>query len=199
MGSDARFGLVGSGFANNFYSLTSLNDMIYRTRADGTCKPFADLSQLGSPVGLTFTPDGSAMLVTISADAMPSATTPAKGAIIRITPDGKVDPKPIATGLTGPSGIAIAPPGFGDYAGDVFVTDVGDSEVPVPQTQKLKRDGKIFRVTKRGELKLVASGFINPGCLRFIGNHLWVTDLNGDFMAGMRELPDGFLVQIDVK
>jgi hypothetical protein len=199
MGSDARFGPVGSGFANNLYSITSLNRMVYRTLADGTCTPFADLSQLGAPVGLTFTPDGSAMLVTIAADAITSPTTPAKGTIIRMTPDGKVDPKPIATGLIGPSGIAVAPPAFGDYAGDVFVTDVGDSEMPVPQGQRLKRDGKIFRVTKQGELKLVASGFINPGCLRFIRNHLWVTDLNGDFMAGMRELPDGFLVQIDVK
>jgi hypothetical protein len=70
-------------------------------------------------------------------------------------------------------------------------------EVPVPQTQALKPDGKVYRVTADGALKLVASGFVNPAGLRFIGNHLWVTDINGDFIAGMRELPDGFLVQLD--
>jgi hypothetical protein len=93
----------------------------------------------------------------------------------------------------------VAPPGFGDYAGQIFVTDVGDIQVPVPQTQELKRDGKVYRVTREGELKLVASGFVNPAGARFIGHHLWVTDINGDFIAGGRELPDGFLVQIDAK
>ena len=29
-----------------------------------------------------------------------------------------------------------------------------------------------------GELKLVASGFVNPSGLRFVGHHLWVTDIN---------------------
>jgi len=79
------------------------------------------------------------------------------------------------------------------------MTDVGDLEVLVPQTHTLKRDGKIFRVTSDGELKLVASGFINPAGLRFIGHHLWITDVNGDFIAGMRELPDGFLVELNLK
>jgi hypothetical protein len=196
-GFDAHFGPAGSGFANTFYSLTTLNDMVYQTLPDGTCKPFVDTSKLGSPAALTFTPDGSAMLVAIAPNALPSATSNAKGAIMRITAEGKIDPKPIATGLVGPGGIAVAPPGFGNYAGMIFVTDTGDLEVPVPQTQPLKRDDKIFRVTRQGELKLVASGFINPAGLRFVGRHLWITDVNGDFIAGMRELPDGFLVRLD--
>jgi hypothetical protein len=164
LGSDARFGPPGSGFANVFYSITVLNDMIYQTLPDGTCKPFVDLSKLGAPQGMTFTTDGSAMLVKIAAtEGFPSATTPAKGAIIRIMPDRKIDPKPVAAGLVGPSGITVAPASLGDFAGQIFFTDVGDIEMPVPQTQPLKRDGKIFRVTPQGELKLVASGFINPG------------------------------------
>ncbi|MGH7837751.1 MAG: hypothetical protein ACREQC_08005, partial [Candidatus Binataceae bacterium] len=60
-GVDARFGPAGSGFAGKFYSIAALNDMIYQTTADGACKPFVDLSQHGSPAGLTFTPDGAAM------------------------------------------------------------------------------------------------------------------------------------------
>jgi hypothetical protein len=198
IGTDARFGPPGSGFANIFFSLTGLNDMIYQTSPDGICKPFVDTAQYGGPAGITFTPDGSAMLVTAAPEVLTSATSGPNGVTIRIAPDGKIDPKPVVTGLIGPAGMAIAPPGFGDYAGQIFVADVGDFELPVPQTQPLKCDGKIYRVTPQGELKLVASGFVNPGCLRFIDNHLWVTDVNGDFIGGMRELPDGFLVQLDL-
>jgi len=198
-GVDARFGPAGSGFANKFFSIAALNDMIYVTTADGACKPFADTSQFGSPFGLTFTTDGSAMLATVAGGEVVSSNTAAKGMIVRISPDGKVDPKPVVSGLVRPAGIDIAPAGFGEYAGQIFVADMGDIQVPVPQTQALKRDGKIYRITKEGELKLVASGFVNPSGLRFIGDHLWVTDINGDFIAGMRELPDGFLVQIDAR
>ena len=196
-GADARFGPDGSGFANTFYSITILNNMIYQTSPDGTCKPFADLSQLGAPDALTFTPDGSAMLVTVTPGEITASGKGANGMIVRITPDGKVDPKPIATGLTSPLGLAVAPASFGGHGGEIFVSDIGDIQAPVPQTQALKRDGKLYRVTKDGELKLVAAGFVNPAGVHFIGNHLWVTDINGDFVAGMRELPDGFLVQLD--
>ncbi|HVN91060.1 MAG TPA: hypothetical protein VMT61_14705 [Candidatus Binataceae bacterium] len=196
-GFDAHFGPAGSRFANIFYSLTVLNDMIYQTFPDGSCKAFVDTSQFGSHAALTYTGDGSAMLVAMAPEALPSAASTAKGVIMRISSDGKIDSKPIARGLVGPAGIAVAPPGFGNYGGEIFVADSGDLRVPVPQTQTLKRDGKIFRVTPDGELRLVASGFINPSGLRFIGKHLWVTDVNGDFVAGMRELPDGFLVQLD--
>jgi hypothetical protein len=198
-GVDARFGPPRSSFANRFYSITALNDMIYQTMADGSCKPFANLSAVGAPAGLTFTADGSAMLVTVSPGEIVSSRKERTGMIVRVTPDGKLDPKPVVTGLTTPMGLAIAPPGFGSFAGQIFVNDLGEIQAPVPQTQALKRDGRVYRVTKDGELKIVASGFVNPAGARFIGNHLWVTDINGDFIAGTRELPDGFLVQIDAR
>jgi hypothetical protein len=198
-GIDARFGPNGSAFANVFYSITVLNNMIYQTLPDGSCKPFADLSRFGSPAALTFARDGSAMLVTVTPGEATASGKGPSGLIVRITPDGKIDPTPVAKGLTLPFGLDIAPAGFGAYGGQIFVADMGDPQTPVPQTQALKRDGKVYRVTKDGELKLVASGFVNPAGVRFIGNHLWVSDINGDFVAGMRELPDGFLVQIDAR
>ena len=198
-GVDARFGPPGSAFAGHFFSITALNDTIYETSSDGSCKPFADLASLGSPAGLTFSPNGSVMLVTVSPGEIVSSRKQPKGLIVSVAPDGKIDPKPVATGLTTPLGLDVAPPGLGDFAGQIFVSDVGDIQVPVPQTQQLKRDGKIYRVTKEGELKLVASGFVNPAGVRFIGHNLWVTDINGYFIAGGRELPDGFLVQIDTR
>jgi hypothetical protein len=195
-GAGAAFGPPGSGFANRFFSITILNKTIYQAEADGSCKPFVDLSETGA-LGLTFTADGSAMLVTGTPADLSATEQKAKGTVVRITPDGKVDPKPVVTGLQNPSGIAIAPGNFGRYGGEIFVADLGEFELPVPQTQALKRDGKVYRVTKAGELRLVASGFVNPAGLLFFKNHLWVTDVNGDFIAGGRELPDGFVVQID--
>jgi hypothetical protein len=198
-GVDARFGPAGSPFAGRFFSITALNDTIYQTAPDGSCKPFADLSAFGSPAGLTFSSNGSVMLVTVSAGEIVSSGHQPGGMIVSIAPNGKVDAKPVAKGLTSPLGLAIAPSGFGDFEGQIFVTDVADIQVPVPQRQPLKRDGKLYRVSKAGELKLVASGFVNPAGAHFIGQHLWITDINGDFIAGGRELPDGFLVQIDAK
>jgi hypothetical protein len=55
-GVDAHFGPPGSGFANRFYTITALNDMIYQTMADGSCKPFANLSTVGAPVTRTIIP-----------------------------------------------------------------------------------------------------------------------------------------------
>ena len=42
----------------------------------------------------------------------------------------------------------------------------------------------------------VAAGFFNPAGVRFIDGKLWVSDINGDFIAGKRELPDGFIAEI---
>jgi hypothetical protein len=195
-GAAAAFGPTGSGFANRFFSITVLNKTIYQTTADGACKPFADLSATGA-TALAFTADGSAMLVSgTPADPMAPGEKP-QGTIMRVAPDGKLDPKPVASGLETPMGIAVAPSGFGAYGGEIFVADAGKFEMPVPQSQAPAHDGKIYRVTSSGALKLVASGFVNPSGLAFVDGHLWVTDVNGDFIGGGRELPDGFLVQID--
>jgi len=93
-------------------------------------------------------------------------------------------------------GMAFAPKDFGSYGGQLFFSDLGEDEAPVPMTQTLKADGTILRFSRGGVPKLVAAGFVNPEGLRFIGNKLWVSDANGDFLAGRRELPDGFIVEI---
>jgi len=195
-GAAAAFGPVGSGFANRLFSITILNRTIYQTEADGTCKPFVDLSAKGVN-SLAFTTDGSAMLVSGTPATAFAPEKGPKGIVMRIAPDGTVDPKPLASGLKMPMGLAVAPPDFGSYGGEIFVLDAGEFEVPVPQTQASSFDGKLYRITKEGELKLVASGFANPSGLLFTKGHLWVSDVNGDFIGGGRELPDGFLVQID--
>ncbi len=65
-------------------------------------------------------------------------------------------------------------------------------------TQALKNDGKVYRVAD-GALHLVASGFVNPAGVRFLDGKLWISDINGDFIAGKRELPDGFIAEIRMR
>src|SRR5262249_26868993 len=118
-----------------------------------------------------------------------------------VAADGTVDAKPVAEGFARPMGIARAPASFGAYAGQLFVTDGGKMEIPVPMTQPLVADGEVYRGTAEGTPHLVSSGFINTVRVgvEFVNNVLWVTDINGDFIAGKRELPDGFIVEISAR
>jgi hypothetical protein len=90
----------------------------------------------------------------------------------------------------------FAPEGFGAYGGQLIVADSGDFNSPVPMTQNVKRDSRLYRVTPAGDLTLIASGFANPTGIAFIGNRLVISDINGDFHVGQRELPDGFIVTV---
>ncbi|MGH7960540.1 MAG: hypothetical protein ACRERD_01785, partial [Candidatus Binatia bacterium] len=153
-----------------------------------------DNNTLGAPLALTFALDGQTMLVSVTREGL---FTPAKGsASVRVSPEGKVEDKPVIEGKTPLAGLGFAPEGFGAYAGQLFVTEIGEFQIPTPMTQTMKADGKVYRVTSAGQLELVATGFVNPLGLRFVGSKLWVTDINGDFLGGRRELPDGFIVEI---
>ena len=138
------------------------------------------------------------MLVSVSRGVFDIASTAEPtGAIVRVTPEGKIEGKPVFEGQGRPMGMGIAPEGFGSYGGQLFFSDIGLFQIPVPMTQALKADGKLYRLTSEGKPELVASGFNNPMGVRFIDNKtLWVTDINGDFIAGKRELPDGFLTEV---
>lgn len=85
-----------------------------------------------------------------------------KGMVVRVTLDGQIKPKPVATGLICPFRIDVAPAGFGNLKDQIFVTDAGNIQIPVPGTQALKHDGKIFRTTPSGELRLVAANLRLP-------------------------------------
>jgi hypothetical protein len=197
-GVDARFGPQGSPFAGKFFAVTAFNNTIYQVTADGSCKPFVNFDghRFGSPAGLGFAADGATMLVTVAQGEIVGSPTSKGGAIVRVSAEGKIGDTPVVEGLTRPMGLALAPQGFGPYAGQVFVADVGSIQVPVPMTQALQPDGKVYRVTPEGQLHLVASGFFNPVGVGFLGKRLWVSDINGDFIAGKRELPDGFIAEI---
>ena len=195
IGVDARFGPPGSPFFGKLFASTTLNNTIYQITPDGRCEPFVrlDPARHGGPLYLRFTPDGRSLLVTVVRGGIFAA----KGsAILRIDAQGQVDDKALAEAPTMFGSLDFAPPGFGTYGGQMFVVEVGSYEIPVPAGRPLKADGKLHRVTADGKLELVASGFINPWNVRFIGQRLWVGDINGDFIYGRRELPDGFIVEV---
>ena len=198
-GLDARFGPTGSPFAGKLFVVTIYNDAIYQVTPDGQCTPFIvfDGKQYSGPMVIAFAPDGLSMLVSVSRGPFDiTSEAAATGAIVRVSADGKLADVPVFDGDGRPSGLAFAPAGFGAHGGQLFFADVGSFQVPVPMTQAIRADGKIYRLTPEGKAELVASGLHNPLGLSFIDGKLWVTDINGDFIAGKRELPDGFVVQI---
>jgi hypothetical protein len=195
-GVAARFGQQGSPFAGRFFAVTALNNAIYQVTADGQCTLFVNFGARGGPIDFTFTPDGASMLVSVNPDGADARPGQRRGTVLRVSPKGEVDPQPVVSGLGTVGGLAFAPKGFDGYGDQLFMTDIGEFELPLPMTQVLKRDGAVYRVAPGGKVELVAAGFVNPLGLRFIGNHLWVTDIAGDFIDGHRELPDGFVVEI---
>jgi hypothetical protein len=197
-GVDARFGPAGGAFADRFFAVAAFNNTIYQVTADNTCSPFVtfDGAVTGAPMALAFPADGKSMLVTLKKGGILDPPTEGSGIIVRVSSDGKVDEKPVVQGLSQPIGIMIAPASFGAYGGQIFVADVTNIQAPVPMTQALQTDGKVYRVGDDGKPHLVASGFVNPAGMLVVDGSLWVTDINGDFIAGKRELPDGFIVKL---
>lgn len=197
-GVDARFGPDGSAFADRFFAVAAFNNTIYQVSADNTCSPFVTFDGVvtGAPMALAFAADGKSMLVTLKKGGILEPPAEGSGIVVRVSPEGKVDEKPVVKGLFQPMGIMVAPANFGPYGGQIFVADVANIQAPVPMTQALNTDGKVYRVGDDGAPQLVASGFINPVGMLVVDGVLWVTDINGDFIAGKRELPDGFIVKL---
>ncbi len=201
-GLDARFGPRDTPFAGKLFAITIYNDTIYQVTSEGVCTPFVvfDGQRYSAPAMIVFAPDGQSMLVSVSRGAfdISSKTAPA-GAIVRISPTGEIAEKPVFEGVGRPMGMAYAPAGFGAYAGQLFFADIGLFQVPVPMTQAINADGKLYRLSATGKPELVAAGFHNPMGVSFVGGKLWITDINGDFIAGKRELPDGFIVELEAR
>lgn len=199
-GADGRFGPEGSAFANRFFSVTLKNATVYQTGADGGCKPFItfDPEAWGLPFALNFTQDRQYMLVSVGPGIGPAVNAP-QGGIARVSAEGEIIGAIIAPGIGRTSGMAYAPEGFGNYGGQLFVAATGDMQIPVPMTQALQRDGFVYRIDNTGAVHQVASGFVNPTGIHFAFGQLLVADINGDFIAGRRELPDGFIMAIEAE
>jgi hypothetical protein len=102
--------------------------------------------------------------------------------------------------------MVYAPSDFGAYGGQLFMasrppmaetdTNRGLVSMREPLTHAPASAGEVYRLDDRGLFSLVATGFRKPHGVHFFQNRLWVSDVNGDFIAGRRELPDGFVIEI---
>lgn len=202
-----RFGPAGGPFAGKLWITTASNHSIYQVTADGTCRHFVtlDLDKWGSPRGIGFTPDGQTMLLSTTAPEPGNRARTQKGGgkILRLKADGTVAGV-VASGLHESGPFAYAPKGFGQYGGQLFITDAGDwgNDTGIVQSPNkglaapVPDDGVVYRVSADGKLAVVASGLRNPVGLAFAGNRLFVGDINGDFHVGYHKIRDGFIVAL---
>lgn len=188
-GLGARFGPPGSPFSDRFFAVTLNNATVYQMTADGACRAFVTFaSPWAIPSNLAFLPDGSRMLVAVKSGRPGGANGPVRGAILAISPEGHIDPAPVVV-MEGQGvwTIAVAPPTFGPYAGQIFfATRLGEDDA----------SGKIYRLAPDGKPQLVASGFVAPFGMTFANDALWVGDVQGDYIGGGVHWPDGFVVTI---
>lgn len=197
----ARFGPENSPFAGKLYITTASNYTIYTVTPDDNCRPLAtiDGKKWGSPRGISFSPDGQTMLIgaAVQSPENPAITQPGKGRILEIMPDGSVADDPYVAGLHEPGAMAFAPAEFGEFGGDLFISDAGSWDNDIPATSPIASDGRIYRVTQTGELMPFVEGLLNPVAVAFVGGKLVLTDINGDFHVGQHKIPIGFIITIE--
>lgn len=204
-GMEGRFGPDDSPFAGKFFGVTFYNSTVYQVTLDGACTPFVsfDPQRWGYTIGLGFSPNRQHMLV--SMHQIESKGTPVKATIARVRSDGTVETEQLVRAspekLISVWGMAYAPSTFGRYAGQLFMAanneQYNTADRGKYRTHEAPEAGEVYRLTPEGELKLVATGFHTAVDVHFVGNRLWVSDVNADYSMGpYRELPDGFVVEI---
>ena len=113
------------------------------------------------------------------------------GAVVAVAPDGTIDDEPVVVVPgEGVLSLAMAPPTFGAYAGQLFFTARGSAGASEGG------GAKVYRLAPDGEVHLVASGFGSPYGMAFANDALWVTDIARDYVGPGYHLPDGFVVTI---
>ena len=203
-GVDMLFGPDGSAFAGRLFAVTLLNNGIYEITPDGAARPFVIMAtpRPRQPICLAFAKiagEERMLVSTANGNFSPRRQVPGFATVTQIKPDGTVLPEFLVENLFSPSGLAYAPAGFGPYAGDLFVADIqGVIQIPAPRDQATPRNGKIFRIDRAGQAHPFAEGFATPMGLRFIGTRMIVCDINGDYIGGGIDAPDGFVTEITV-
>jgi hypothetical protein len=179
-----------------------LNSSIYEITPEGNARAFVTMEnarprKLVCPTFAKIGGEDRMIVSTANGNFSPRRQVPGFATVTQITADGTVLPKFIAEDLLSPSGLGYAPDGFGTYAGDLFVADLGGMmPTPAPRDKPPPRAGRVLRIDRTGQAHVFAEGFASPLGLRFIYRRMIVCDVNGDYIGGDIELPDGFVVEI---
>src|SRR5208283_2413024 len=125
---DLEFGIAGSPFAGKLFAVSNGNATIYQIDPSGKATAFVTFDgtpsfEIGS-LGFT-APNDSKAPNSMLAGVRPRNEVAAKvGRIGVFGPDGKQKPEYLV-GFVNPTGWGYAPPGFGSYAGQLFIVDAG--------------------------------------------------------------------------
>jgi hypothetical protein len=172
---DLEFGIAGSPFAGKLYAVSNGNATIYEIDPSGNAKAFSTFD--GTPsfeVGsIAFAPANDPKAPnTLLAGVRPRNEMAAKvGRIDALGPDGK-EKTDYLVGFVNPTGWGYAPPGFGNYAGNMFIVDAGRPA----EKNAAARDGNMYRVDNKGVTRPYASGMVDPNCLRITPNSVVIAD-----------------------
>ena len=198
-GVGARFGPPESAFEGHLFTITIGNGAIQAVAPDGTAETFAVLAPPGpsQPMWLAFgTVDGEdRMLVTTPNGNIYGSG--GEGTVTQIAPDGTVLDEPFAGGLGTPTGIDRAPADWPRHGGEYFVADLGGPiQLSPPDSGVGEYRGRVLRIDAAGAAHEVASGFLTPHGIRFVGQRLIVCDIAFDFSVGGVAEADGFVVEL---
>ena len=189
--TEIKFGPVGSPF-EGLYVAMSGNSTIHKIHPDGRCDIFIEGIK-GWPMGMLFVNDGKEMLLGAKrTEANWTSETLGTGVIMAISPEGKVVKDPVVDGLTMAPAFDYAPEEWGRYAGKLIVVESGDWGRPLPLTQSIGADGKVYAVDEIGNKEIMIENLRNPVGIYFDGKDMYLSDVQGDFMSG-REIPDGVI------
>jgi hypothetical protein len=172
---DLEFGPAGSPFAGKLYAVANGNATIYEIDSSGKAKAFATFDgapsfEIGS-IAFTAANDPKAPN-SMLAGMRPRMEIAAKvGRISVLGPDGQLKTEYLV-GFVNPTGWGYAPPGFGNYAGNLMIVDAGR---PAAKNEA-ERDGLVYRVDNKGVTRPYASGLVDPNCLRITSNRLVIAD-----------------------
>jgi hypothetical protein len=172
---DLEFGAAGSPFAGKLYAVANGNATIYEIDPSGKAKAFATFDgapsyEIGS-IAFSAANDPKAPN-SMLAGMRPRMEMAAKvGRINVLGPDGQMKPEYLV-GFINPTGWGYAPPGFGNYAENLFIVDAGR---PAAKNEA-ERDGSVYRVDNKGVTRPYASGLVDPNCLRITRNSMVIAD-----------------------
>jgi hypothetical protein len=172
---DLAFGVAGGPFAGKLYAVTNDNATVYEIDGTGKARVFGtyDKPVLFELSGLNFTPATdpkapSSMLLGMRAKMAGAAKV---GRIGVIGADGKLKDDPYYVGFVRPTAFGWAPANWGQYPGVFMIADTGK---PAADSDS-ERDGVILRIEK-GVPHSFAAGLVDPNCLKFLGQRLYVCD-----------------------